>query len=349
MSKILVTGSAGFIGFHLTNALLERGDWVVGIDNINDYYEVNLKYGRLSELGITKEAENWYTKIQSNRYQEHQFVRMNLEDREQLYQLFDEEKFDMVCNLAAQAGVRYSLENPHAYINSNIVGFMNILEASRNHKIKHLVYASSSSVYGNSKTMPLSTTDNVDHPISLYAATKKSNELMAYTYSHLFNIPTTGLRFFTVYGPWGRPDMALFLFTKSIIENIPIKVFNNGDMYRDFTFIDDIVEGIIRVLNAPPLKDNHDSREVPYMVYNIGNSKPVRLVDFIKALEKSLGKESIKEYLPMQPGDVYRTEADVTDLVKQTGYRPSTTVEEGVGKFVDWYCKYYCIEGFNSV
>lgn len=343
MSKILITGSAGFIGFHLTKTLLERGYSVVGIDNVNDYYDVNLKYGRLSELGINGGAEKWYTKVQSDKYQEHQFVRLNLEDREQLYQLFEEEEFDMVCNLAAQAGVRYSLENPHAYIESNIVGFLNILEASRNHKIKHLVYASSSSVYGNSKKMPLSTTDNVDHPISLYAATKKSNELMAYTYSHLFNIPTTGLRFFTVYGPWGRPDMALFLFTKSIIGNIPIKVFNNGDMYRDFTYIDDIVEGIIRVLNATHSKENHDSGEVPYKVYNIGNSKPVRLVDFIKALEKSLGKESIKEYLPMQPGDVYRTEADVSDLVKNTGYRPSTTVDEGVGKFVDWYKAYYRI------
>ena len=343
MSKILVTGSAGFIGFHLTKTLLERGESVVGIDNINDYYDVKLKYGRLSELGINAEAENWHSEIRSDKYQEHKFVRLNLEDREQLYQLFEKEKFDIVCNLAAQAGVRYSLENPHAYINSNIVGFVNILEASRNHKIRHLIYASSSSVYGNSKTMPLSTTDNVDHPISLYAATKKSNELMAYTYSHLFGIPTTGLRFFTVYGPWGRPDMALFLFTKSIIGNLPIKIFNNGDMYRDFTYIDDIVEGITRVFNAQLIKENHDSKEVPYKVYNIGNSKPVRLMDFIRTLEVNLGKESIKEYLSMQAGDVYRTEADISELVKDTGYRPSTTVKAGVGKFVDWYKKYYCI------
>lgn len=339
--KVLVTGSAGFIGFHLTKALLERGDFVVGVDNINDYYDVNLKYGRLSELGISKDCEKWYTKIQSNLYQRHQFIRLNLQDREQVNQLFEEEKFDIVCNLAAQAGVRYSLENPHAYIDSNIVGFVNILEASRNHKIKHLVYASSSSVYGNSKKMPLSTTDNVDHPISLYAATKKSNELMAYTYSHLYGIPTTGLRFFTVYGPWGRPDMALFLFTKSIIANLPIKVFNNGDLYRDFTYIDDIVEGIKRVLDLTHSNENNVSNGVNYKVYNIGNSTPIRLLDFIKALETSLEKESIKEFLPMQPGDVYRTEADVSELVKDTGYRPSTTVIDGVVKFVEWYNKYY--------
>ena len=344
MSKILITGCAGFIGFHLSKILLERGYAIFGIDNINNYYDVNLKYGRLSELGINnKETEKWYTKIQSEKYQEFQFVRINLEDREQLYQLFENEKFDIVCNLAAQAGVRYSLENPHTYIESNIVGFMNILEASRNHKIKHLIYASSSSVYGNNIKMPLCTTDNVDHPISIYAATKKSNELMAYTYSHLFNIPTTGLRFFTVYGPWGRPDMALFLFTKSIIENIPIKVFNNGDMYRDFTYIDDIVEGIIRILNITFSKENYNSKGVAYKIYNIGNSNPVRLVDFIKALEKELGKESIKEYLPMQPGDVYWTEADVSELVKSTGYKPNTTIDEGVRKFVDWYKMYYNI------
>jgi len=341
MSKILVTGSAGFIGFHLTKALLERGDFVVGVDNINDYYDVNLKYGRLSELGISKDAEKWYTKIQSKIYQGHQFIRLNLQDRDQINQLFGEEKFDIVCNLAAQAGVRYSLENPHAYIDSNIVGFLNILEASKNHKIKHLVYASSSSVYGNSKKMPLSTTYNVDHPISLYAATKKSNELMAYTYSHLYGIPTTGLRFFTVYGPWGRPDMALFLFTKSIIANLPIKVFNNGDLYRDFTYIDDIVEGIKRVLDLTHSNENNVSNGVNYKVYNIGNSTPIRLLDFIKALETSLEKESIKEFLPMQPGDVYRTEADVSELVKDTGYRPNTTVIDGVGKFVEWYNKYY--------
>lgn len=344
MSKILVTGSAGFIGYHLTKALLERGDSVVGIDNINDYYDVDLKYGRLSELGINKEAENWYTKIHSNRYQKHQFIRLNLEDKDHINKLFEEEKIDIVCNLAAQAGVRYSLENPHAYINSNIIGFVNILEASKNHNIKHLVYASSSSVYGNSKKMPLSTTDNVDHPISLYAATKKSNELMAYTYSHLFNIPTTGLRFFTVYGPWGRPDMALFLFTKSILGDKTIKVFNKGDMYRDFTYIDDIVEGIIKVLFSPRSNGRFKEKSAtPYKIFNIGNSQPVRLMDFIKALEISLEKESIKEYLPMQPGDVYRTEADVSDLVQEIGYKPNTTVNEGVGKFVDWYKNYYCI------
>lgn len=250
----------------------------------------------------------------------------------------------MVCNLAAQAGVRYSLENPHAYIDSNIVGFVNILEASRKHNIKHLVYASSSSVYGNSMKMPLSTTDNVDHPISLYAATKKSNELMAYAYSHLFGIPTTGLRFFTVYGPWGRPDMALFLFTKAILRNEVIKVFNHGDMHRDFTYIDDIIDGVTRVLYPPSSKDSVQKKNtIPYKIYNIGNSQPVPLKIFIKALEKSLGKESIKEFLPMQPGDVYRTEADVSDLIQDTGYSPSTSVNEGISKFTKWYKKYYCI------
>jgi UDP-glucuronate 4-epimerase len=381
MTKILITGTAGFIGFHLAKKLLERGDTVVGIDNINDYYDINLKYARLAETGITREAEQWHTKVQSTKYENYSFVRMNLEDREQLNQLFEQEKFDKVCNLAAQAGVRYSLENPHAYINSNIVGFINILEACRHHNIKHLAYASSSSVYGNNTKMPLSTSDNVDHPISLYAATKKSNELMAHTYSHLFGLPTTGLRFFTVYGPWGRPDMALFLFTKAILEDKPIKVFNNGNMVRDFTYIDDIVEGVTRVIDSPPALSSLDARvseggtteaapspqhnvtsgphesstgasqssplggvrggSCPYKIYNIGNSSPVPLMEYISAIEKSLGLEAQKEFLPMQPGDVPRTEADVTDLVENLGYKPNTPVQIGIEWFIEWYKSYF--------
>ena len=299
--KILVTGTAGFIGFHLAKKLLERGDEVTGIDNINDYYDVTLKYARLAETGISRESETWYKPVKSTKYPNYTFIRMNLEDNEQLSELFTSEKFDKVCNLAAQAGVRYSLENPHAYINSNIVGFLNILEGCRHNNIKHLVYASSSSVYGNNTKIPLSTLDSVDHPISLYAATKKSNELMAHTYSHLFGFPTTGLRFFTVYGPWGRPDMALFLFTKAIMEDKPIKVFNFGKMVRDFTYIDDIVEGVIRVLDTPSRKredtdnDPSQSQTAPFKVYNIGNSSPVGLMDYIKVIEQKLGKEAKKD------------------------------------------------------
>jgi UDP-glucuronate 4-epimerase len=394
--KILITGTAGFIGFHLARRLLERGDTVVGIDNINDYYDIELKYARLAETGISRVAEQWFTKVQSTKYPNYSFVRMNLEDYEQLNQLFEQEKFDKVCNLAAQAGVRYSLENPMAYINSNIVGFVNILEACRHHNIKHLAYASSSSVYGNNTKMPLSTSDNVDHPISLYAATKKSNELMAHTYSHLFGLPTTGLRFFTVYGPWGRPDMALFLFTKAIFENKPIQVFNNGNMVRDFTYIDDIVEGVVRVIDNPPAqspleagvpeggttegtssysakstiegttdaassekqtvssKGPHPNStgapqssggvrggSCPYKVYNIGNSSPVPLMEYIAAIETTLGKTAKKEFLPMQPGDVPRTEADVTDLVDNLGYKPNTSVQKGIERFIDWYRQYF--------
>lgn len=377
--KILVTGTAGFIGFHLAKKLLERGDTVVGIDNINDYYDVNLKFSRLAETGIGRDAEKWHTPVQSNRYDGYTFIRMNLEDREQLLDLFQQEKFDKVCNLAAQAGVRYSLENPYAYINSNIVGFINILEACRNHNIKHFAYASSSSVYGNNTKMPLSTGDNVDHPISLYAATKKSNELMAHTYSHLFGIPTTGLRFFTVYGPWGRPDMALFLFTKAILAGKPIQVFNNGNMVRDFTYIDDIIEGVVRVIDNPSTPKNINStnfplltggvsdqrkygvvqeeypdqkgREevvehltsAPYKIYNIGNSSPVPLMDYISAIETTLGKVAQKEFLPMQPGDVSRTEADVSDLVENLGYKPDTPVKVGIERFVEWYKRYFKI------
>ncbi len=350
--KTLITGTAGFIGFHLAKRLLERGDTVIGIDNINDYYDVNLKYARLTETGISRKAENWHTKVQSAKYPNYSFVRMNLEDSEQLNQLFEQEKFDKVCNLAAQAGVRYSLENPHAYINSNIVGFVNILEACRHHKIKHLAYASSSSIYGNNTKMPLSTSDNVDHPISLYAATKKSNELMAHTYSHLFGLPTTGLRFFTVYGPWGRPDMALFLFTKAILANQPIQVFNYGNMVRDFTYVDDIVEGVIRVIDNHPgkskmeIEDVSCSRTAPYKVYNIGNSSPVQLMEYIGAIENSLGKTAIKEFLPMQAGDVPRTQADVTDLVENLGYKPDTPVQAGIEEFVKWYMNYMKMEKY---
>jgi len=345
--KILITGTAGFIGFHLAQKLLDRGDTVVGIDNINDYYDVNLKYDRLAETGISRAAEKWHTKVQSSRYPNYSFVRMNLEDHGKLMELFASEKFDKVCNLAAQAGVRYSLENPHAYINSNVVGFINILEACRHHNIQHLTYASSSSVYGNNTKMPLSTADSVDHPISLYAATKKSDELMAHTYSHLFGLPTTGLRFFTVYGPWGRPDMALFLFTKAIIEEKPIKIFNHGNMVRDFTYVDDIVEGVARVIDSPPeisQAENPDascSNTAPYKVYNIGNSSPVPLMEYIAAIEKHLGKTAKKEFMPMQPGDVPRTDADVTDLQRNLGYKPDTPVEKGIERFVAWYKNYY--------
>lgn len=333
--KVLVTGAAGFIGFHLVNKLLEQGMKIVGMDNINDYYSTDLKYARLQEAGISKEAQKFHEKITSTKNRNYSFVRMNLEDREELSQLFEAEKFDLVCNLAAQAGVRYSIENPHAYISSNIVGFANILEACRHNKIKHLVYASSSSVYGNNKKMPLATTDFVDNPISLYAATKKSNELMAHTYSHLYGIPTTGLRFFTVYGPWGRPDMAYFSFTQNILAGKTIKVFNHGDLYRDFTYIDDIVEGVVKILLKAP------NDEPPYKVHNIGNSSPVKLMDFIETIEKTLGQEAKKEYYDMQPGDVYKTYADVSDLEKEFNYSPDTPLEKGIGEFVKWYNSFY--------
>lgn len=347
--KILVTGSAGFIGFHLTKKLLDRGDIVVGIDNINNYYDVNLKYARLAETGIDRDAVSWNKRITSTKYPNYNFIRMNLEDKEAIQNLVLNEQFDNICHLAAQAGVRYSLENPYAYIDSNIVGFLNILEAARDSNIKHLVYASSSSVYGGNTKMPLSTADSVDHPISLYAATKKSNELMAHVYSHLFNIPTTGLRFFTVYGPWGRPDMALFLFTKSILENKLIQVFNYGNMTRDFTFIDDIIKGVVKVIDKPakPTMDaNPDpssSNIAPYKVYNIGNSSPVKLLDYIEAIENELGKKAIKEFLPMQPGDVPYTEADVSDLVRDFGYKPTTKVQDGIKEFIKWYKNFYNI------
>jgi UDP-glucuronate 4-epimerase len=332
--KILVTGTAGFIGYHLAKKLLERGDEVVGIDNINDYYDVNLKYGRLKELGIDQAKIEENHPVTSTLFPKHTFIKLDLADKEQMETLFQREKFDAVCNLAAQAGVRYSLENPHAYIDSNIQGFMNILEGCRQNGIKNLSYASSSSVYGLNKKQPFKISDQVDQPISIYAATKKSNELMAHTYSHLFGISTTGLRFFTVYGPWGRPDMAPMLFSDAILNNRAIKVFNQGDMSRDFTYIDDIVDGCIKVI------DNPNTEEL-YQIYNIGNNAPVQLMDFIKALENALGKEAMKEYLPMQPGDVKSTYADVSGLIDNFGYKPNTSIQNGVDHFSKWYQEFY--------
>jgi UDP-glucuronate 4-epimerase len=338
--KILVTGSAGFIGFHLTKNLLKKGNTVVGIDNINNYYDIALKYSRLNECGISGESEIWNTPVQSSLFPNYSFIRMNLEDKEELNKLFETEKFDVVCNLAAQAGVRYSIENPQAYISSNIVGFANLLEACRYNNIKHLVYASSSSVYGNSKKMPLSVTDSVDNPISLYAATKKSNELMAHTYSHLYNIRTTGLRFFTVYGPWGRPDMAPILFANAISKEETIKVFNNGSLERDFTYIDDIIEGVMRIIDSSN-SGGQQNATAPYYIYNIGNGNPIKLMNFIETLETALNKKAKKEYLPMQPGDVLKTFANVDSLKTDFGYAPNTTLRKGIEEFVKWYQGYY--------
>lgn len=334
MSKILVTGAAGFIGSHLSLRLLDRGDEVVGLDNLNDYYDVSLKEARLARF---------------NEHENFRFIKMDLSDRAAMEELFATEGFDKVVNLAAQAGVRYSLQNPHSYIDSNIVGFTNILEGCRHQQVKHLVYASSSSVYGANQTMPFSVHDNVDHPLSLYAASKKANELMAHTYSHLYGLPTTGLRFFTVYGPWGRPDMALFLFTKAILEGRPIDVFNHGKMKRDFTYVDDIVEGIVRVLDrvaeANPSwsgkKPDPGTSSAPYRLYNIGNNNPVELMQFIEAIEKALGKKAEKHFLPLQSGDVPATYADVDDLMKDVGFCPATPIDSGIRSFVDWYKEYY--------
>ena len=338
--KILVTGTAGFIGSHLAIKLLERGDEVVGLDNINNYYDQNVKYGRLQRGGIIENLEDgkdipYGELLTSSSIPNYKFIKLNLEDKDAMMKLFEDEEFDAVCNLAAQAGVRYSLTNPDAYMGSNIIGFMNILEACRHHNVNNLSYASSPSVYGSNEKLPFSTEDNVDHPISLYAASKKSNELMAHTYSHLFGISTTGLRFFTVYGPWGRPDMALFLFTKAALEGKTIDVFNKGEMLRDFTYIDDIVEGVIRVIDNPRLTTP------PYKVYNIGNNNPVKLMDFIEAIENKLGKKIEKNMMPIQPGDVPATYADVSDLVSDLGYKPETSIEDGINKFVDWYLEFF--------
>ncbi len=351
--KILVTGTAGFIGHSLAKKLLERGDEVVGLDNINDYYDVNLKYGRLQDLGIKREdvKEGMFAKSQT--FSKHKFIKLDLSNQDGMEKLFEKEQFDAVCNLAAQAGVRYSLENPHAYINSNVVGFMNILEGCRHHGVKNLSYASSSSVYGLNKSQPFKTSDHTDHPVSLYAATKKSNEMMAHTYAHLYGISATGLRFFTVYGPWGRPDMAPMLFTDAILSDRAIKVFNHGDMSRDFTYIDDIVDGIINVIDNPAkIDDSWDatnpdpsSSSAPYKLYNIGNNEPVKLMDFIQAIEVKLGKEAEKNFMDMQPGDVQSTYADVKSLIEDMNYKPDTSIKNGVSAFVDWYKEFYKIEG----
>lgn len=344
--RILVTGAAGFIGHALSKKLLEQGYTVYGLDNINDYYTVDLKYARLKDLGISREgAEQWYQPASSSIYENFQFVRLNVEDRENLPSLFREQAFDAVIHLAAQAGVRYSLENPMAYVDSNLVGFVNILEACRHHEIKHLVYASSSSVYGENEKVPFAEEDRVDYPVSLYAATKKSNELMAHTYSHLYELPTSGLRFFTVYGPWGRPDMAPMLFASAITEGRPIKVFNNGEMKRDFTYIDDIVQGIIITLDNPPIAKSQQptaNRQEPVansQLFNIGNGSPVHLLKFIETMEKELGIEAKKNMMPMQPGDVPRTWADTSQL-NELGYESTTSIQKGVEEFVKWFEKY---------
>ena len=352
--KILVTGTAGFIGSHLAIKLLSRGDEVVGLDNINDYYDQNVKYGRLQRTGIIENIEDgksikYNELLVSSTHSNYKFIKLNLEDKNAMMKLFEEEKFDAVCNLAAQAGVRYSLTNPDAYMDSNIIGFMNILEACRHNNVRNLSYASSSSVYGLNEELPFSTNHNVDHPISLYAASKKSNELMAHTYSHLFDISTTGLRFFTVYGPWGRPDMALFLFTKAALEGKTIDVFNNGEMLRDFTYIDDIVEGITRVIDNPAQKDKNwngktgevSTSSAPYKVYNIGNNNPVKLMDFITAIENKLGKTIDKNMMPIQAGDVPATFANVQDLIDDLDYKPETSIQEGINNFVDWYLEFF--------
>ncbi len=334
MSRVLVTGAAGFIGFHLSQVLLARGDEVIGFDNVNDYYDVRLKHARLEQLN----AKPGFT-----------FLRGDLGDKAAVQAAFKEYQPERVVNLAAQAGVRYSITNPEVYIESNLVGFLNILECCRHNNVQHLVYASSSSVYGANEKLPFSVHDSVDHPVSLYAATKKANELMAHAYSHLYGLPTTGLRFFTVYGPWGRPDMALFIFVKAILSGKPIDVFNNGQMVRDFTYVDDIVEGVVRVLDRTPepspqlTADQIDPAvsRAPYRVYNIGNNSPVQLMEFIRAIEQALGMEANLNLLPMQPGDVPATQADVDDLIRDTGFAPATSVQDGISRFVKWYREYY--------
>jgi UDP-glucuronate 4-epimerase len=332
--NILITGAAGFIGFHLSKKLLDQSYQIIGIDNLNDYYDPKLKQSRLEALG---------------KYNNFNFHKLDIKDKEAVDNIFKVYQPTYVIHLAAQAGVRYSIEHPYAYVDSNLIGFMNMLEACRSYPVEHLLYASSSSVYGGNKVVPFSTNHNVDHPVSLYAATKKSNELMAHTYSHLYGIPTTGLRFFTVYGPYGRPDMAYFSFTKDILEGKPIKVFNHGNMERDFTYIDDIVEGIVKLIDKAPIaskewdesKDDLSTSFAPYKIYNIGNNNPVQLMRFVNALESALGKEAEKIYMDMQPGDVLRTYADVSDLERDINFKPSTSIEDGLKKFVEWYKEYY--------
>lgn len=347
MDKVLITGTAGFIGFHLSQLLTKNGYEVIGLDCINDYYDINIKYDRLKIQGIEKEQIEYNKLIQGK--DNTSFIQLKLEDKENLDQLFKEQQFDYVINLAAQAGVRYSLTNPYAYVDSNIVGFMNILEACRNNPVKHLVYASSSSVYGLDKDFPFKESQHTDHPMSLYAASKKSNEMMAHVYSHLFNVPSSGLRFFTVYGPWGRPDMALFLFTKAMTEGKPINVFNNGEMMRDFTYVDDIVSGVFNVMKNPSEgSDQFDAvnpdpsiSSAPYRIYNIGNNAPVNLMDFIREIESQLGIKADINFMPMQPGDVSQTYADTSTLITNTSYKPDTSIQYGVEQFVKWYRDYF--------
>lgn len=346
--KILITGAAGFIGFHVAKALVLKGNEVIGIDNLNNYYDVSLKISRLAELGI-KQSEFEYNREYKN--DNFSFIKLDISDQKNIERLFDKNKFDIVINIAAQPGVRYSIVNPHAYSESNLVGFLNILEGCRKAEVEHLVFASSSSVYGLNTKIPYSTKDNVDHPISLYAATKKSNELMAHSYSHLYSVPVTGLRFFTVYGEWGRPDMSYFLFTKAIFEGKGINVFNDGQMERDFTYIDDIVNGILKVIDYPPKANlnwdnsnqNPSVSSAPYKLYNIGNNKPVKLLDFISEIEKAIGKKAKYNFLPMQPGDVPKTWADISELQNDFGYNPKTQIETGIPKFIKWFKEFYKI------
>lgn len=347
--KILVTGSAGFIGFYVANALIKEGHDVVGIDNINEYYEPELKLGRLKQAGITEKPE--YNKRIRAASAPYIFTKLDLQDKENLTRLFEDFHFEVVIHMAAQAGVRYSLTNPDSYVASNVSGFLNILECCRTFPVKHLVYASTSSVYGNNTLLPFSTSHSTVHPVSFYAATKKTNELMAHTYSHLFNIPTTGLRFFTVYGPWGRPDMALFLFTRSMLNKQPIEVFNNGNMYRDFTYIDDLVDGICKIMHHPPIGNKQwdgnnpdpSSSTAPYKVFNIGNNQPSSLLEFITALENALGVQAEKILKPLQPGDLLSTHADISELSALVNYSPKVSIKEGVQRFVDWYKQYYSV------
>jgi UDP-glucuronate 4-epimerase len=354
--KVLVTGTASFVGYYLAEQLLLRGDRVVGLDNINDYYDPKLKFARLAQSGIQEEKIAWNKEAQSNKYGGYRFVRMNLEDKKELLALCAREKFEVIVHLAAQAGVRYSITNPDAYAQSNLVSFLNVLEAARHHNIKHLVYASSSSVYGLNEKMPFSVKDMAEHPVSLYAASKKANELMAHTYSHLYRIPTSGLRFFTVYGPWGRPDMAYYSFTEAIHNDQPIRVFNEGKMKRDFTYIDDIVNGIVNVVDKPaepcltwdPANPDPSCSTAPYRIYNIGNNNPVELMSFIREIEKNVGKKAILQMEGLQAGDVTATWANVDDLIHHFNYKPDTTIETGLKKFTDWYKDYYITSNYSG-